>query len=207
MVRAYPLGRRRIYAVHREPLAAIGRWAAGLGTGLPAEEVLPQYQQAIADESRRLNSDRGPRTVRLRRIVPGSPAAVWAAWTDPELVRHWWSPLHFTVADCTVEAVPGGKLVIVMAEGDGTRHRARGHFTDVEPADRLGFVLAPEDTAGQALFSVTHTVRFTAAESGTTVTLQVRATDPEPDAAPALAGLRLGWQQTLDKLAAELSRP
>jgi uncharacterized protein YndB with AHSA1/START domain/DNA-binding transcriptional ArsR family regulator len=204
VVRAYPLGRRRVYALHRTPLAAIGQWAATLATAaLPSEEVLPHYQQAITDEERRLRSGRGPRAVRLRRTVPGSLAAVWAAWTDPVRVRRWWAPLHFTVADCVVEAVPGGELVIVMAEGDGTRHRARGHFTDVTPAERLAFVLAPEDADGNALFTVAHIVQFTPAGSGTTVALQVRATDPEPGAAPALAGLRLGWQQTLDKLAAE----
>jgi uncharacterized protein YndB with AHSA1/START domain len=203
VVRAHELGRRRIYALHREPLAAIGEWATGLATSQASEEVLTHYQQAITDEARRLATDRGPRTVRLRRTLPGSAAAVWAAWTDPERVRRWWSPMHFTVADCIVEAVPGGELVIVMVEGDGTRYRARGHFSDVEPAERLSFVLAPEDAAGQALFTVTHTVRFTPAGSGTTVTLHIRATDPRPGAAPALAGLRLGWQQTLDKLTAE----
>jgi uncharacterized protein YndB with AHSA1/START domain len=69
------------------------------------------------------------------------------------------------------------------------------------PAERLAFVLAPEDADGTVLFQVAHTVRFTPVPAGTSLTLRLRATNPGPGAAPALAGLRLGWQQTLDKLA------
>jgi uncharacterized protein YndB with AHSA1/START domain/DNA-binding transcriptional ArsR family regulator len=202
VVEGHPLGRRHVYALRREPLAAIGRWAAGLAASRPSEDVLTHYEQAIAEETRRLESDRGPRVVRLRRTVAGSPDAVWAAWTDPGQVRRWWAPPHFTVADCTIEAVPGGQFVIVLAEGDGTRHRASGRVTEVVPAELFAFVLAPEDPGGSVLFQVAHTARFTPVQSGTSVALRLRATDPRPGAAPALAGLRLGWQQTLDKLAA-----
>jgi uncharacterized protein YndB with AHSA1/START domain len=205
VVRGHLLGRRHIYALQREPLAALGRWAASLTTSRPSEQVLTHYEQAIAEETRRLESDRGPRVVRLRRSVTGSPDAVWAAWTEPGQVRRWWGPQHFTVADCEVEAVPGGRFVIVLAEGDGTRHRASGHVTDAVPAELFAFTLAPEDPHGNVLFQVAHTVRIAPAASGASVTLRVRATDPGPGAAPALAGLRLGWQQSLDRLAAQFS--
>src|SRR5438477_588574 len=83
------------------------------------------------------------RIVRIRRIVAAPPDRVWAAWTDAKLVRRWWSPQHLRVARCTVDPVPGGRLVIVLAEGDGTQHRARGRFSDLVPNQRLAFDLSP----------------------------------------------------------------
>jgi uncharacterized protein YndB with AHSA1/START domain len=68
---------------------------------------------------------------------------VWDAWTTAEGVRKWWSPEHFTVAHCDVEAVAGGLLRIVLAEGDGSRHVALGRFHAVDRPSALSFDLAP----------------------------------------------------------------
>jgi uncharacterized protein YndB with AHSA1/START domain len=202
LVRVYALGQRRIYTLLPQRLAELGRWAAGLARTHPSEQALVRYRDAIAAETDRLASDRTARTVRIRRTVAAPAAAVWAAWTDAAQVRRWWSPQHFSVADCVVDAVPGGELVIVLAEGDGTRHPARGRFVDVHPPDRLAFELAPVDAGGEPLFRARHTVRLERAGERTVVHFRVHAADPRADAAPALAGLRIGWEQTLDKLAA-----
>jgi uncharacterized protein YndB with AHSA1/START domain/DNA-binding transcriptional ArsR family regulator len=202
LVRVYALGQRRIYTLLPDRLAELSRWAAGLARTHPSEDALVRYRDAIAAETSRLATDRTARTVRIRRTVPAPAAAVWAAWTDADRVRRWWSPQHFSVADCVVDARAGGELVIVLAEGDGSRHPARGRFVEVHPFDRLAFELAPVDAADQPLFQARHTVRLEAAGERTVVHFRVRASEPRPEAAPALAGLRIGWEQTLDKLAA-----
>jgi uncharacterized protein YndB with AHSA1/START domain/DNA-binding transcriptional ArsR family regulator len=204
LVHAHPLGRRRVYSLRRAPFGDLADWAARLRGPEVSEQILQEYARAITDETERLAHDPGPRTVRLRRSVPAAPAAVWRAWTDPGIVSRWWSPQHFSVADCTVRAVPGGELVIVMAEGDGSRHRASGRFTVVEPPARLDFDLAPEDSGGRPLFRAAYAVRFEPAEDGTVILLRIRADQLSPDAAAAFAGLRFGWQQMLDKLVALL---
>jgi len=75
-------------------------------------------------------------------------------------VRRWWSPEHFEVADCEVDAVVGGRLRIVLAEGDGTRHEAAGRFVALSRPRSLTFELAPLDPSGEPLFCAIHEVRF-----------------------------------------------
>jgi len=202
VVRVHPLGQRRIYSLRREPLAALASWAQSVAADDPSERALERYERAVAAETRRLAVDRSPREARIRRTVAAPPQEVWRAWTEAARVRRWWSPQHFEVADCTVRAAAGGELAIVLAEGDGTRHRAAGQFLRLEPFRVLVFELSPQDPDGRPLFTVRHTVRLTSAGDRTVVALRVTAHDPAGNAAPALAGLRIGWEQTLDKLAA-----
>jgi uncharacterized protein YndB with AHSA1/START domain len=205
LVRAHALGQRRVYALRRAPLAELERWAAGLAAEHPSEAVLTRYESAVASETRRLVDDQGPRVLRLRRLVAAPPEQVWAAWTQAGLVRRWWSPQHLHVARCTVQAKDGGRLLIVLAEGDGTEHRASGRFTELVPVERIGFELAPEGPDGRPVFRVAHAVRLVPDGERTIVTLRLRAFAFEDGAAATLAGLRIGWEQTLDRLAALFS--
>jgi uncharacterized protein YndB with AHSA1/START domain/DNA-binding transcriptional ArsR family regulator len=205
LVRAHRLGRRRVYSLRPEPLHALAAWAADHAREHPSQDALLRYERAIVDEERRPADDRSTRLVRVRRTVPGPVERVWAAWTDAELVRAWWSPQHFQVARCTVEPTVGGRLEIVLVEGDGTEHRARGRFTHVDDHRRLGFDLSPEGPAGRPALHASHVVRFVPAGDRTLLTVRVRASDLHRDAAPVVAGMRLGWEQTLDKLAGLLA--
>jgi uncharacterized protein YndB with AHSA1/START domain/DNA-binding transcriptional ArsR family regulator len=203
LVTMHPLGQRRIYALHREPLRDLRRWLERFEVDHPSEDVLEQYRRAL--EAERQRPDPGaPRTLAFERVLPAPPAAVWRSWTSADAVRRWWSPRHFRVADCEVDPVPGGALRIVMEEGDGNRHVATGSFTQLRPRKALGFELAPLDGDGVALFSAVHDVQLARHGTGTKLSLTIRVTDARPEAAPALAGMDLGWNRLLDNLAAHL---
>jgi uncharacterized protein YndB with AHSA1/START domain/DNA-binding transcriptional ArsR family regulator len=207
LVSVYPLGQRRIYALERSPLRELRAWLQQFEADRSSEEVLEHYQAAIEAEQAQAARDaawaRG-RRIRLRRNLPARPAKVWRYWTSAELVRRWWSPQHFMVADCEVDAVPGGRLTIVLEEGDGARHVATGHFVRLDKPAALRFELGPLGPDKTHLLLATHDVRLTARGSGTLLLLAIRVTAVTPAAAAALAGMRLGWQQTLSKLEAEL---
>jgi uncharacterized protein YndB with AHSA1/START domain len=91
-----------------------------------------------------------------------------------------------------------------MVEGDGTRHLAVGGYLELDPPRTLSFALAPVGPNGAPLFSATHTVKFAERAEKTRLSLTIRVSDITRGAAPALAGLQLGWGQLLDKLAREL---
>jgi uncharacterized protein YndB with AHSA1/START domain len=208
LVTVHPLGQRRIYALRRQPLRELADWLAGFDPHHPSESVLDQYAAAIAAEQQR--ADRDPswatgRTVRVRGSVPARAESVWAYWTDAALIRRWWSPEHFVVAECEADPVPGGLLRIVMEEGDGTRHTARGRYVALEPPRALSFELAPLDAAGKPLFSALHRLRLTERDAGTALSLEIDVDGITPAAAPALAGLQIGWRQLLGTLAAEVA--
>lgn len=200
LVTVHPLGQRRIYALQREPLRELRRWLESFEVDHPSEDVLEQYRGALEAEQRRVNLEL-PRTLRFERELAARRPAVWRSWTSADAVRRWWSPRHFTVAECEVDAVPGGVLRIVMQEGDGSRHVATGRFLELHRPRTLSFELAPLDRDGTGLFSAVHDVELAPLDAGTRLSVTIRVTDARPEAAPALAGLDLGWNQLLDNLA------
>jgi uncharacterized protein YndB with AHSA1/START domain len=131
---------------------------------------------------------------------------VWRFWTEAALLAEWWAPEHFTVAGCEADAVPGGRLRLVLAEGDGTRHEASGRFLALSRPRTLRFELAPLGPGRRALFAATHAVRLDERPEGTDLSLEIRVTPTTSAGAPALAGLRLGWEQSLAKLERALAR-
>jgi uncharacterized protein YndB with AHSA1/START domain/DNA-binding transcriptional ArsR family regulator len=210
LVTMHPLGRRRIYALEREPLRRLADWAETFRVDHPSEARLHDYQAAVEVEQVRAGQNRQwafGRTIRLQRTVAADPARLWRYWTDADLVRRWWSPEHFSVVECDAQPVPGGLLRIVMAEGDLARHTAVGRYLTLEKPRALSFELGPLGPDGKPLFSAVHRVRLAAHPRGTRISLTIRLGDATPAAAPAIAGLRPGWTQLLDKLARESARP
>ena len=207
LVTVHPLGQRRVYALEREPLRQLRRWLEGLESSHPSEDALEQYRRAV--EAEEASAERDPawatgRRLRVTRTLTAPAAAVWRHWTVAALVRRWWSPEHFTVADCEVEPEPGGRLSVVMEEAGGARYAATGRFLALAPPHSLSFEMAPLGLDGAPLFSATHELRLTEAAGGTDLSLDIRVTDSTPAAAPAIAGMRIGWEQCLNKLAREL---
>jgi len=84
---------------------------------------------------------------------------------------------------------------------DGTRHRAEGRFLALRPPAALTFEMTPVDAAGVPLFTSVNEVRLAPRRDGTRLTMAIRVRDARPEAAPALAGMAPGWEQTLAKLA------
>jgi uncharacterized protein YndB with AHSA1/START domain/DNA-binding transcriptional ArsR family regulator len=207
LVTMHPLGQRRIYVLRRERFGELRDWLDPFAAPHPSDTVLEHYAQAIEAEQALARSDPDwatGRTIRLTRELQAPPDAVWACWTSADLVRRWWSPEHFEVVDCKVEAVVGGRLQIVMREGDGTRHRASGKFLALTPSRQLRFELGPLAPDGTRLLSAVHDLTLEGRAKSTKLTLAIRITAASPAAAAALAGVQPGWEQLLDKLARTL---
>lgn len=207
LVEVHPLGRRRIYALRRERLRELHDWLSGFAADHPSENVLVVYRAAIeAEQALSEQERRAPRTFPFERELPAPPPRVWRAWTSAAAVRRWWSPEHFEVADCELDASPGGRLRIVLIEGDGTRHEAAGRFLALSRPRSLSFELAPLDPSGEPLFRAVHEVRLAQRGKQTRLALTIQVSDVQAQAAPAVAGIALGWEQTLDKLETQLQR-
>jgi uncharacterized protein YndB with AHSA1/START domain/DNA-binding transcriptional ArsR family regulator len=209
LVTVYPLGQRRIYALRREPLGELRQWLDGLDTAHPEEHMLERYVTAIAAE--RAQAARDPawatgRRIRLQRQLPAPASDVWAHWTSPALVRQWWSPEHFDVAECDIDPVPGGRLEITMRAPDGGRYPSRGHFLTVTPPQRLRFELSHLAANGTPVFTAIHDLRLTDHGQRTQLNLAIRVTAASPAAAAAVAGIQPGWEQLLSKLTRTLAR-
>jgi uncharacterized protein YndB with AHSA1/START domain/dihydrofolate reductase/DNA-binding transcriptional ArsR family regulator len=208
LVTTHPLAQRRIYALSRKPLGELRRWLDGIGDAdevdAGALDVLERYRRAIEFETAEAAADpdwaRG-RTLTLEQAVPAPPDLVWEFWTDPDRLREWWGPDDFTVSACELDVRPGGTIAIEIQEGDGTRFRSAGRFDTVSRPHRLAFTLGVLDADGNVPLRAWYDVRLHGVRDGTRLVLDGEIVNATVGAATLVAGMRLGWQQSLAKLA------
>ncbi len=146
--------------------------------------------------------DEVPTELHLKRFFAAPRQAVFDAWTRPEMLKEWWGPKSFTNPLCEVDARGGGAIRIHMKAPDGTVYPMTGRFVEFFPPYRFHFTSSPLDGEGKAVFETWTSVFFADVEGGTEVTLDVHVTKSTPEAARYLKGMREGWSQSLEKLAA-----
>jgi uncharacterized protein YndB with AHSA1/START domain len=85
--------------------------------------------------------------LQVRRVYQVPVAAVYAAWTDPEQVKHWMGPSDdFGEAEVTSDVRVGGRYRIVMHAPDGEVHRVGGIYREIVPNKKLVYTWAWEST-------------------------------------------------------------
>jgi uncharacterized protein YndB with AHSA1/START domain/DNA-binding transcriptional ArsR family regulator len=211
LVTPYRLGHRRVYALNAAPLrelaAEITRLADATQAARGDREVLEQYRDQIAAETLAATGDAWAdgRAFTFRRTLSASRELVWRHWTNAELMG-WWAPGHLRVSDATFEASPGGRVTVEFRDADDPEvvmGRAEGVVAEILPGERVAFsmsVLAPD---GGVVFTGHYDVRLSDAPGRrTTVDLTLTLADTTVPAAPAIAGIELGWRQALDHLTA-----
>lgn len=70
------------------------------------------------------------------KLLPATPAEVFAALSDPARVTRWWGPTGFTSSIQLFEFHPGGKWLLTMHGPDGKDYPNESRFTRIE-ADRV----------------------------------------------------------------------
>lgn len=139
--------------------------------------------------------------VRLERRIAASRERVFRAWTDPVQLARWWGPEACTTAVCEVDARPGGSLRIVMRGPDGAEHAMRGVIRDLAAPRRLAFSVLADDLRGNPLLEGMTRVAFIEEDGATRVTVRSTAAGLAPAAPRTLAGMEMGWRQSLERLA------
>ncbi|MGV0834668.1 SRPBCC family protein [Mycolicibacterium thermoresistibile] len=153
------------------------------------------------------------KVLNFERSYPAPIETVWRAWTQPDMLRHWWGPEKTFVPECDVDLRVGGEIYIVMEAGaemgkyQGTRWPMAGTFTHIEPTARLTYD-ARSWTEGEEAGSTIHhsnDVTFSERDGTTTVRLQITITKIGPKAKMAAFGMKWGYKAQLDKLAQYLT--
>lgn len=75
--------------------------------------------------------------LRFERIVDIKPELVWAAWTQPEHLVHWFTPAPWKTIACEIDLRPGGKFNSVMQSPEGQEFPNVGCYLEVVENKRL----------------------------------------------------------------------
>lgn len=73
------------------------------------------------------------------RRIKASPARIYAAWTQPDLMVRWWGPDEGPVLSAESDPRVGGRFRVVFQTLDGETHDCRGEYREVESDRKLVF--------------------------------------------------------------------
>lgn len=82
----------------------------------------------------------------LKRRIKAAPAAVYAAWTDPEKIVKWFGPDAGPVEHADLDVRVGGSYTVIFRTEDGEQHHVSGVYRDVVPNEKLVFTWAWRST-------------------------------------------------------------
>ncbi len=134
----------------------------------------------------------------LKRRLKAAPAAVYAAWTEPEKIVKWFGPEQIETLRAQADARVGGGFRIVMRSPDGEEHDVSGIYREVVPNEKLVFTWAWRSTPERESLV---TVLIKRDGSGSRLTLIHEQFFDET----ARDHHREGWTGCLDKLERYLS--
>lgn len=99
-------------------------------------------------------SDERNISLTLHRVINAPVETVYAAWTDPEVLRRWLAPGTAVVARAVADAVVGGTFLVEMRGADGRTWLTRGVYREVVPHRRLVHTWRWEGSGVESLVTV-----------------------------------------------------
>ncbi|HYM11932.1 MAG TPA: SRPBCC domain-containing protein [Bryobacterales bacterium] len=132
-------------------------------------------------------------TLVVRRLIPATREEVFAAWTDPESIKHWMCPGDATTAEAQLDPRVGGKFRIVM-KGRSQDYEHTGEYQVVEPPSKLVFTWTSKGTDDQPTLVTVEL--FARGEHCELVLTHARFPRVE-----AMRSHKNGWSQITDRLA------
>jgi uncharacterized protein YndB with AHSA1/START domain len=146
--------------------------------------------------------------LKLERTVDVKPELVWAAWTTPEHIVHWFTPAPWKTIDCEIDLKPGGIFRTVMESPEGEQFPNTGCFLDVVENRRLIWtsVMRPgyRPTAATNPIDMLFTavIDIEPARDGTKYTATVIHGSEDDRKKHEDMGFEHGWGAALDQLVA-----
>jgi uncharacterized protein YndB with AHSA1/START domain len=103
----------------------------------------------------------------IRKLIPASREQVFAAWSDPESIRHWMCPGHIVSTEAQIDFRVGGSYRILM-KGANQDYDHTGVYRVIDPPSKLVFTWISK---GTDLAETLVTVELKERQSGTELTL------------------------------------
>jgi uncharacterized protein YndB with AHSA1/START domain len=149
----------------------------------------------LNDVKTKTTIDRDVLTITFQRRFGASPEQVFAAWTEPDHVKHWWDPTGVPLSECVIDLRPGGAFKFTNRDSAHSPPFA-GVYRVIERPSQLVF---------DALGAV-GTVRLESKEGVTHMTVSIRCSSADHLEQFLKVGVDVNTDRTLDHLVAYLNR-
>jgi uncharacterized protein YndB with AHSA1/START domain len=137
-------------------------------------------------------------TLVVSRRIEAPPQKIYAAWTDPAKMKHWFGPGGSEVREVEADVRVGGHYRVLMRMPDGAEHEASGVYREVVSNQKLVFTWTWTSTPERETLV---TVLIRADGAGSTITLTHERLFDELDR----DNHESGWTEVLERLDAYTS--
>jgi len=146
----------------------------------------------------------------FERVIEVPRELVWRAWTEPALLKQWFTPSPWQTIDCDIELRAGGVFRTVFLSPEGERFPNAGCYLEIIENEKLvwtnamqpGFRPAFSSNETHADFPFTAIISLASQGSGTKYTATVLHADAAGCKKHAAMGFHDGWGKALDQLVA-----
>jgi uncharacterized protein YndB with AHSA1/START domain len=138
----------------------------------------------------------------LTRTIDAPREKLFRCWTEPELMKQWFVPRPWTIAEARTDLRTGGESYIVMRDPDGNEYPNTGVYLEIVPNEKIVFTDAyTKGWVPSEKPFFTGIITFEDAGNGktkyTAVARHWRAEDKEEH---EKMGFHEGWGQTASQL-------
>ncbi|MDF2806145.1 MAG: hypothetical protein K0S43_1091 [Cellulosimicrobium sp.] len=204
-------GQRKIYALAPDALRELAEALTALAEAADAAtsgKTFEQYGKSLTSErdAARETGWADGRKFDFTRSLAAAPDVVWRHLTEAPLLARWWTPDDLRVSELVFEARPGGRIVQEYRDAedvDGSGEvvgRAEGQVVEARPAERLAYQLSPVLPDGSVAFTAHVDLDLRPDGTGAALDVRFRVTDSTVDSADFVAGIEIGFGQSLDTL-------
>src|SRR5688572_19258174 len=145
------------------------------------------------------------------RIFNAPVELVWKAWTDPKHFMRWWGPKAFTSPTCKIDFRVGGKFHFHMRSPEGQDLWSTGTYKEIVPLKRIVWTDSFADEKGNVVSANHYGMGDLPMEFEVTMTFEDQGGKTKftlhhhgLPAGEMIEMTQVGWNESLDKLAATL---
>ncbi|MFN0262349.1 SRPBCC family protein [Tepidamorphus sp. 3E244] len=73
----------------------------------------------------------------IDRVLDARRENVWRCWTEPELLKRWFTPKPYETPSAELDVRPGGKILITMRSPEGEEFPNPGVYLEVVENEKL----------------------------------------------------------------------
>lgn len=139
------------------------------------------------------------REIVVTRRLHAPRELVFRAYTDPQMIPHWWGPAQYTTIVEKMDVRPGGVWGYLQKDAGGNEFAFNGEYLEVVPPSKLVSTFEFEPMAGHGSID---TATFENDNGGTLLTMHSPFQSVEDRDGMLGSGMEDGLRETLDRLEA-----